>query len=381
MVIQKSTREGFGLTVSEALWKARPFIGGQVGGIPLQVQDGETGYLVRSPEECAERALKLLREPDHAKQLGRGGKEHVRKHFLTPRLLRDWLRIFRDEPMNLVLVSNRGPASVHARGRRRAGRTAQRRGPGHRADGPRAPPRRALGGVRDDRGGRGGEPRARRPGLHLRGRGDGLQRPPRRVGSRRLRPLLQRDREPDAVVHPALPLGPLERPRHPPLGGRVLRGGLPGRERGPRPRRPRGGRGRGGDRRDAPRLPPLPGAEVHPQGAAGRLPAPLRPHPLDAARRLAGAAARHARGHLRGHPRQRHRRLPHPGLQAQLPALLPGPVRPRRRRGGRDRPLRRPRRMGPGLPASDLGGVLPADAQRPEVHDTSARSCAAAAST
>ena len=95
-VIQKSKREGFGLTVSEALWKARPFIGGEVGGIPLQVQDGETGYLVSSPEECAERTLKLLREPDHAKQLGRSGKEHVRKHFLTPRLLRDWLRIFRE---------------------------------------------------------------------------------------------------------------------------------------------------------------------------------------------------------------------------------------------------------------------------------------------
>ena len=94
VVIQKSTREGFGLTVSEALWKARPFIGGDVGGIPLQVQDGETGYLVSTPEECADRSLKILREPDHAKQLGRAGKEHVRKHFLTPRLLRDWLRIF-----------------------------------------------------------------------------------------------------------------------------------------------------------------------------------------------------------------------------------------------------------------------------------------------
>jgi trehalose synthase len=94
VVIQKSTREGFGLTVSEALWKARPFIGGDVGGIPLQVQDGETGYLVRSPAECAERAVRILREPDLGKRLGRSGKEHVRKHFLTPRLLRDWLRIF-----------------------------------------------------------------------------------------------------------------------------------------------------------------------------------------------------------------------------------------------------------------------------------------------
>jgi trehalose synthase len=94
VVIQKSTREGFGLTVSEALWKGRPFIGGDVGGIPLQVQDGTTGFLVSSPEECAERAVRVLREPDLGKQLGRAGKEHVRKHFLTPRLLLDWLKIF-----------------------------------------------------------------------------------------------------------------------------------------------------------------------------------------------------------------------------------------------------------------------------------------------
>jgi trehalose synthase len=96
VVIQKSTREGFGLTVSEALWKARPFIGGDAGGIPLQVQDGQTGYLVRSPDECADRAVAILRDPDLGKRLGRTGKEHVRKHFLTPRLLRDWLRIFKD---------------------------------------------------------------------------------------------------------------------------------------------------------------------------------------------------------------------------------------------------------------------------------------------
>jgi trehalose synthase len=94
VVIQKSTREGFGLTVSEALWKGRPFIGGDVGGIPLQVQDGLTGFLVSSPAECADRSLRVLREPDLGKQLGRAGKEHVRKHFLTPRLLLDWLKIF-----------------------------------------------------------------------------------------------------------------------------------------------------------------------------------------------------------------------------------------------------------------------------------------------
>jgi trehalose synthase len=96
VVIQKSTREGFGLTVSEALWKARPFIGGDVGGIPLQVKDGETGFLVSSPQECAERSLEVLGEPELGKRLARAGKEHVRRHFLTPRLLRDWLRIFTD---------------------------------------------------------------------------------------------------------------------------------------------------------------------------------------------------------------------------------------------------------------------------------------------
>ena len=95
VVIQKSTREGFGLTVSEALWKARPFIGGEVGGIPLQVRDGDTGFLVRSPAECADRAAEILRKPDLGMRLGRAGKEHVRMNFLTPRLLRDWLRIFK----------------------------------------------------------------------------------------------------------------------------------------------------------------------------------------------------------------------------------------------------------------------------------------------
>jgi trehalose synthase len=94
VLIQKSTREGFGLTVSEAIWKARPFIGGRVGGIPLQVQDGETGYLVSSVPECAARALEVLSDPALGKALGRRGKEFVRSHFLTPRYLRDYLRIF-----------------------------------------------------------------------------------------------------------------------------------------------------------------------------------------------------------------------------------------------------------------------------------------------
>jgi trehalose synthase len=94
VLIQKSTREGFGLTVTEAIWKARPFIGGNVGGIPLQVENGVTGYLVDSVAGCADRALDVLRDPALGKALGRRGKEHVRKHFLMPRYLRDYLRIF-----------------------------------------------------------------------------------------------------------------------------------------------------------------------------------------------------------------------------------------------------------------------------------------------
>jgi trehalose synthase len=96
VLIQKSTREGFGLTVSEAIWKARPFIGGNVGGIPLQIEDGNTGYLVSTVEECAGRALEVLRDPALGKALGRRGKEHVRTHFLMPRYLRDYLRIFNE---------------------------------------------------------------------------------------------------------------------------------------------------------------------------------------------------------------------------------------------------------------------------------------------
>jgi len=96
VVIQKSTREGFGLTVSEALWKGRPFVGGDVGGIPLQVQDGSSGYLVSSVEQCAARALEILDDPELGRSLGRHGKEYVRTHFLMPRYLRDYLKIIHE---------------------------------------------------------------------------------------------------------------------------------------------------------------------------------------------------------------------------------------------------------------------------------------------
>jgi trehalose synthase len=94
VAMQKSIREGFGLTVTEALWKGRPVIGGNVGGIPLQITDGVSGYLVDSPREAAERSIEILSDPELAKTMGRAGKEHAREHFLTPRLLRDWLDLF-----------------------------------------------------------------------------------------------------------------------------------------------------------------------------------------------------------------------------------------------------------------------------------------------
>jgi trehalose synthase len=96
VVIQKSTREGFGLVVTEALWKGKPVVGGNVGGIPLQVLDGETGFLVDSVETCAEKTLSLLRHPDEARQMGARGKEHVRNNFLSTRHLRDYLQLFTD---------------------------------------------------------------------------------------------------------------------------------------------------------------------------------------------------------------------------------------------------------------------------------------------
>lgn len=93
VVLQKSIREGFGLTVTEGLWKARPTIGGNVGGIPLQIVDGETGWLVNSPQECADRILRVLDDPEEARTMARRGKQHVRHDFLTPRYLRDWLGV------------------------------------------------------------------------------------------------------------------------------------------------------------------------------------------------------------------------------------------------------------------------------------------------
>jgi trehalose synthase len=94
VLMQKSIREGFGLTVTEALWKARPIVAGRAGGIVDQIQDGETGWLVDSSLECAEACMEILADPTAARVHALRGKEYVRRNFLVPRLLRDWLVLF-----------------------------------------------------------------------------------------------------------------------------------------------------------------------------------------------------------------------------------------------------------------------------------------------
>ena len=94
VVIQKSVREGFGLVVTEALWKGQAVVGGAVGGIPLQIVDGQNGFLVHDVEECAEKVLYLLQNKDEAQMMGASAREHVRRNFLLPRHLRDYLQLF-----------------------------------------------------------------------------------------------------------------------------------------------------------------------------------------------------------------------------------------------------------------------------------------------
>ena len=96
VVVQKSIREGFGLVVSEALWKGTPVVAGKAGGIPLQMADGVGGVLVENAEDCAMAIVHLLRHPQEARELGEQGRERVREHFLLPRLLLNELSLMLD---------------------------------------------------------------------------------------------------------------------------------------------------------------------------------------------------------------------------------------------------------------------------------------------
>jgi trehalose synthase len=107
IVLQKSLKEGFGLTVTEALWKGKPVIGGACGGITLQVHDYHTGFLVHSPAGAAYRIRYLLRYSDKRERMGRTGFEFVREHFLLIRHLRDYLTtlLCLDSPGEMDLVA------------------------------------------------------------------------------------------------------------------------------------------------------------------------------------------------------------------------------------------------------------------------------------
>ncbi len=96
VVVQKSLKEGFGLVVTEALWKETPVVASNVGGIPLQVIDGETGFLIDSIDDCAEKLVSLLCDPEPGERTAIAGREHVRRNFLIPQHLRDYLRLFAD---------------------------------------------------------------------------------------------------------------------------------------------------------------------------------------------------------------------------------------------------------------------------------------------
>jgi trehalose synthase len=90
VVLQKSIREGFGLTVTEAMWKGAAVIGGDVGGIRHQIKDGWNGFLVSTPDQAAARMVELLKYPKLRQELGARAKESVRQNFLMSRLLEDW---------------------------------------------------------------------------------------------------------------------------------------------------------------------------------------------------------------------------------------------------------------------------------------------------
>jgi trehalose synthase len=94
VVLQKSLREGFGLTVAEAMWKGTPVIGGKVGGIRYQIKNGVNGFLVSSVEEAAKRMVQLIKDKKLRKQMGEKAKETVRRKFLLTRYLEQYLDLF-----------------------------------------------------------------------------------------------------------------------------------------------------------------------------------------------------------------------------------------------------------------------------------------------
>jgi trehalose synthase len=124
LVLQKSIREGFGLVVSETMWKGTPVVANRSGGIPFQMEDGIGGFLVDDAKQCAERTLYLLRHPEEATALGSAGKERVRQRFVITRLLADELRLLASLAPNVSLAAaspirnapDRAPMSENGKG-------------------------------------------------------------------------------------------------------------------------------------------------------------------------------------------------------------------------------------------------------------------------
>ncbi|HVN22557.1 MAG TPA: glycosyltransferase [Syntrophorhabdales bacterium] len=94
VILQKSLKEGFGLTVAEGMWKGKPVIGGAAGGIPMQIVDGLNGFLVHSVEGAAFRVRQLLNNPEMSREMGQRAKDHVRTNFLITRQIRDYLAVW-----------------------------------------------------------------------------------------------------------------------------------------------------------------------------------------------------------------------------------------------------------------------------------------------
>jgi len=107
-VLPKSVQEGFGLTVTEAMWKGAAVIGGRAGGIAHQIEDGVNGVLVDSVEQAAERIVTLLKDRALAARLGRQAKESVRSRFLMTRLMEEWLDLIGSFEASFVLKRSGG---------------------------------------------------------------------------------------------------------------------------------------------------------------------------------------------------------------------------------------------------------------------------------
>jgi trehalose synthase len=105
VVLQKSIREGFGLTVAEAMWKGTPVIGGNVGGIRYQIEDGINGFLVSSVEQAAERIVQIVKDKKLRKRMGQRARQTVMKKFLMTRLLEQYLDLFNSFETNFSLKS------------------------------------------------------------------------------------------------------------------------------------------------------------------------------------------------------------------------------------------------------------------------------------